>query len=97
PKLLDEDAAVALLTSVPEANVPSDQARAFVEKSLRGLPALQSVLDQRADDLAAELLASHRRIRAAAGAARRGLDVSAQKPADILGVYLYLPQPRVAT
>ena len=41
--------------------------------------------------LADELLESHRTVRAGAGAARRGLSVTAQKPADILGVYVYLP------
>ncbi len=38
-----------------------------------------------------DLLDAHRRVRAGAGAARRGLTVSAQRPVDVLGVYVYLP------
>ena len=39
----------------------------------------------------AEELDAHRRVRAGAGIARRGLAVAAQKPADILGLYVWLP------
>ena len=38
-----------------------------------------------------ELLDAHRRVRAGAGIVRRGLAVTAQKPADILGLYVWLP------
>ncbi|MFE4665234.1 helicase-related protein [Streptomyces sp. NPDC056716] len=43
------------------------------------------------EELAAELDTSHRRVRAASGEIVRGLSVTAQKPADVLGVYVYLP------
>ena len=42
-------------------------------------------------DHADDLLDAHRRVRAGAGIARRGLAVAAQKPADILGLYVWLP------
>jgi hypothetical protein len=48
-------------------------------------------LESYGDELAAELDASHRRVRAASGEIVRGLSVTAQKPADILGTYVYLP------
>ncbi len=88
---LDDDAATALLTATPGANLPADVARSQAERIIDGLGAVAPHLDATADRLAVELLESHRTVRAGAGAARRGLSVTAQKPADVLGVYVYLP------
>jgi hypothetical protein len=52
---------------------------------------LATHLDDLADRWAAELLDAHRRVRTGAGAPRRGLAVTAQKPVDLLGTYVYLP------
>ena len=57
------------------------------------LSALTPALEGRADELADDLLDSHRRVRAGARVARRGLAVRAQKPVDLLGVYVWLPVP----
>lgn len=91
PTWLTDDEVEALLHAEPDANIPPDQATALTARVVDRLDALTSHLDQQADELAAQLLASHRRVRAGAGAARRGLNVRAQKPVDILGVYIYLP------
>ena len=91
PTWLTDDDAAALLTAQPGGNVPADQAHALAERVIDGLPSLDVHLDETADALAGELLESHRRVRSGARAARRGLSVKAQKPADILGVYVYLP------
>ncbi|MGQ0464798.1 MAG: helicase-related protein [Sporichthyaceae bacterium] len=90
---LDDAEVQALLAAAPDANVPADQARNLMTSTLEKTTALQPALIVRADELAEELLASHRRVRTGAGAARRGLKVSAQHPVDVLGVYLYLPVP----
>jgi hypothetical protein len=37
------------------------------------------------------MVESHRRVRIAAGEIRRGLSVQVDRPADLLGVYVYLP------
>ena len=58
---------------------------------LDGLDALTTHLDAQAQSAAAELLDAHRRVRSGAGAPRRGLDVRAETPVDIVGVYLLLP------
>jgi superfamily II DNA or RNA helicase len=88
---LDDDAVAAVLAAGADANIPPDLGRTFAERALAGLDAVGGELDRRAEELAAGLLQSHRRARGAAGAARRGLKVTAQKPPDVLGVYVYLP------
>ena len=58
-----------------------------------GLGAVAGHLDATADALAERLRASHIRVREAAGQrVRRQIAVRAQKPADLLGVYVYLPE-----
>jgi superfamily II DNA or RNA helicase len=91
PEWLGDDEVNSLLDAKPDANIAPDQAAGFLQKALDGLPALGAFLDQSADALAEELLSSHRRVREAAGVVRRGLRVTAQKPADVLGVYVHLP------
>ena len=82
----------ALLAATADANVPADQARHFAARLLDDLPTPATGPARLADRHAADLLDSHRRVRAGAGAARRGLKVTAQKPVDVLGVYT-LPAP----
>ncbi|MBK7622390.1 MAG: DEAD/DEAH box helicase [Kineosporiaceae bacterium] len=91
PQWIPEDEMTTLLAATPDANVPPDQAQALAARVIERLPAVLPDLAARAEENARDLLASHRRVRADAGAARRGLRVSAQIPVDILGVYLYLP------
>ena len=56
------------------------------------MAALRSRLDDEADILATRLREDHVRVREAGGQhVRRQSTVRAQKPADILGVYVYLP------
>jgi hypothetical protein len=81
-----------LLAAVPTGNVPPDQALDFSERAVASLDALRSHLDSVADELAAKLRDDHIRVREAGGQrVRRQITVRAQKPADILGVYVYLP------
>ena len=88
--LSDEDVE-ALVLAVPSGNVPPDIAASAATRVLDHLGDITQHLDAVADDLANQVLESHRRARAGAGAARRGLKVVAQKPADVLGAYVYLP------
>jgi len=67
-------------------------ARDAVDKIIVGLPALMPHLEGVADEHADRLLGAHRRARAGAGAVRRGLDVVAQRPVDILSVQVLLPE-----
>lgn len=88
---LDEAAVERLVLAAPGGNVPQDLARTAASKVLDNLQVLSQHLDTLADERAGQVLESHRRARAGAGATRRGLKVTAQKPVDILGAYVYLP------
>ena len=81
-----------LLAARPSGNVPPDQATDFAERAVADVPVLMAHLDGVADILAKRLREDHIRVREASGQhARRQIAVRAQKPADILGVYVYLP------
>lgn len=92
PVWLPADEVDALLALRPDGgNLAPDQATVHVERVVGSLDHLADHLGGEADRLATELLDAHRRVRADAGAVRRGLAVAAQKPVDILGLYLWLP------
>ena len=92
PEWLPDEDVQALLVAPPSGNVPPDQAADFAERAIADLPHLHAHLDQIADDLAERLREAHLRVREAAGQrVRRQVAVRAQKPADVLGVYVYLP------
>jgi superfamily II DNA or RNA helicase len=80
-----------LLEAKPDGNVYEDQARQFLRQLLAGVEQLQSHLEQVADERGRELEDAHRRVRQAAQVRGLHYRVEPQKPTDILGVYLYLP------
>ena len=89
---LTPDEVQVLLTARPAGNIPPDQAEDFAERAVADVAALRSRLAEEADTLATRLREDHIRVREAGGQrVRRQIAVSAQKPADILGVYVYLP------
>ncbi|MFE2261055.1 DEAD/DEAH box helicase [Streptomyces griseosporeus] len=94
---LDDDAATALLAARATANTHEQLARNQITRTLDGLPDLSAHLTEYGKTLAAELDASHRRVRKANEEIVRGLKVVPQEPADILGVYVYLPQQPAST
>jgi hypothetical protein len=88
---LDEDAAHALVGAQAKENTAPEFAEANVERILGGLDGLKAHLEAYGEKRAAELRDSHRRVRGASDQRLRGLRVEVQKPADVLGVYVYLP------
>jgi hypothetical protein len=97
---LDDDAAAALLAARASANTHEQRARNQITRDLDGLPDLSGHLTEYGKSLAAELDASHRRVRKANKANEeivRGLKVVPQEPADVLGVYVYVPQQPAAS
>ncbi|MEV0328204.1 DEAD/DEAH box helicase [Micromonospora echinospora] len=85
--------ALALLDVTADANTDPGFGERTMRRVLDELPAVTDHLTAYGHDLAAELLASHRRVRSAAGEIVRGLAVTVQDHADVLGAYVYLPAP----
>ena len=92
---LPDDRVPALLVAKATANVPRAQAADVLRRALDGLPQLQTRFDVYGDQLASRLVDSHRRVRRSTGEIRRGLAARPERPADVLGVYVYLPHPAV--
>jgi len=90
---LADDQMSAVVAAQATGNIARAQAEDVLNRTLDGLPVLQAHLDERGEQLAEELIASHRRVRESTGQTRRGLRARADMPADLLGVYIYLPQP----
>ncbi|MGR4882390.1 DEAD/DEAH box helicase [Streptomyces sp. LARHCF249] len=95
---LSQQEAVALLDASASENTDFHYGERTMTRILGQLPDVSDHLSAYGDELAAELDASHRRVRAVTGEFVRGLTVTAQKPADVLGAYVYLPAtPAVAS
>jgi superfamily II DNA or RNA helicase len=93
PEWLAERWVEELLQAAPTGNLPPDQAGSMLERAIDGLAAVQPHLAATADRLAVGLREAHLRVRAAAGQrVRRQITVVAQQPADVLGVYVFLPE-----
>ncbi|MFD8885833.1 helicase-related protein [Streptomyces erythrochromogenes] len=88
---LPQEEAIALLEATAIENTDAYFGERTMTRILGQLPEASDHLAAYGDELAADLDASHRRVRAASGEIVRGLTVTAQKPADILGAYVYLP------
>lgn len=94
---LPQERAVALLDATAAGNTDRHFGERTMSRILAQLPGTYDYLEAYGDELASELYASHRRVRAASGEIVRGLSVAAQKPADVLGAYVYLPAAPVAS
>jgi len=88
---LDDRDAAMLLDSSPDANVLPELVTRTIDRALGELDQTQDDLDERGRMLAERLRDAHRRIRGAVGARIAGLKVTPGGPADVLGVYVYLP------
>jgi len=88
---LDEATVEALLAAPPDENVAPDIARVQVRRALDALPSLAPRLDAVAEARAKALLEAHRRVRQVARLAVRGFRVQPWLPADVLGLFVYLP------
>ena len=91
PDWLTEEDSARLLDVSATGNVLDELARAQLQRALDILPALQDELDRRGADIADGTVEAHRRVRQTAGIARRGLTARLLPPADVLGVYVLLP------
>ncbi|MFG2847350.1 DEAD/DEAH box helicase [Kitasatospora sp. NPDC048296] len=88
---LPDGEALALLGAQATLNTDVHFGERTMTRILGQLPDVQGYLESHGEQLAADLDASHRRVREATGEIVRGLRVRAQQPADVLGAYVYLP------
>ncbi|RMH21645.1 MAG: ATP-dependent helicase [Acidobacteria bacterium] len=88
---LEPEAAEALLDAAPDANLTPDVAAHHLRAVLDAAPDLEPALEEIARRRGDEILAAHRRVRTAARARGFSQGVEPKLPADVLGVYVYLP------
>lgn len=94
PRWLDTDAAQALLDLKPSVNTTQDRAISFLEPVIASFPLLKPAIEAEAGSRGDALLRSHLRVRTAAQMKGVSVRVEHQPPADLLGVFIYLPIPR---
>jgi hypothetical protein len=90
PKWLDDSS--PLFAALPSQNVAEEQARSAAARALADLDNVSEHLREVGEQLAAKTFESHRRVRQASHELVRGLKVTAEPNADIVGAYLYLPE-----
>ncbi|MCD7898212.1 MAG: SWF/SNF helicase family protein [Planctomycetaceae bacterium] len=104
PHWLSAEEVHRLMTVNPTGNDPADVVKRNLDRALTALPALQPALDTYAVAQGEALLEAHNRVRSAwSRDARRGPglgkksgvdSVEPQLPPDVLGLYVYIPDPR---
>jgi hypothetical protein len=92
PKWLPTEEGERLLQTVPSSNLPKEVAMSNVAQVVAGLETLARTVDAAAHSRAAALLETHRRVRQGAGLSGSRLKVEPKLPADILGIFVYLPE-----
>ena len=91
PKWLPSEVAEQLLEAKPSSNLAREVASNNVAQVVAALPALSQHVDAAARSRADELLETHRRVRQGAGITGVRLRVEPKLPADVLGIFVYLP------
>jgi hypothetical protein len=91
PEWLDDARAESLLTLRPAGNIQPEQARDFAARVTADFAAITPYLEKEAYRRGEDLLDAHRRVRRAAKLRSVQHTVVPQLPADVLGVYIYLP------
>jgi superfamily II DNA or RNA helicase len=89
---LDQKSAEVLLSAAPTSNIDPEQAKDFLQRIIDNFEYIKPNIEEIAKQRGEQLLEEHRRVRAASR--QKGtIRVETQLPPDILGIYLYLPQP----
>lgn len=82
----------ALLSLTPSGNVDDALARTQLGRALGRLPALSKHLSETGRGAAKDLVSEHQAVRSASKATGRAPTVRFLPPADVLGVYVFLPE-----
>ena len=92
---LAEGEAQSLLEAQPHDNIPPGEKREHLAEVLSWWDDLQKALEADIQREAERLLTAHKRVRASAGLAQRGLSITPQLPPDLLGLTTLLPLPKM--
>jgi len=91
-KWLEESIIESLLNLRPEANIDSNLAADCIRDIISEIDSINKHIEQIAVENGDKLLEAHRRVRTAAQAKGLRFEVQPKLPADILGIYIYLPK-----
>ncbi|RIK10759.1 MAG: ATP-dependent helicase [Acidobacteria bacterium] len=91
---LEPDEIEALLDTRPDGNIASEDARTRIAAALESAAGLAPVFEAEALRRADAVAEQHMRVREAAKAKGAKVDVEAELPRDIVGIYVYVPQPQ---
>lgn len=80
-----------LLKAEPKANIYHDQAKCFIQKILDNIDKLSPAIHDEAQKKARLLLDDHQKVRSAAKITGMTFTVEPKLPADIVGIYVFLP------
>jgi superfamily II DNA or RNA helicase len=94
PRWLDAPSAESLVHAAPSGNVSVPEATEFVSEVLAAAETWRPHLDDEAEARAAVLHDAHERVREAARQRGVRYRVTPQLPADVLGVYIFLPSKK---
>jgi superfamily II DNA or RNA helicase len=89
---LDGAFAERLLGAEPDQNINPDQAASFIRAVEEGFDLIRPHLDEVAIARGQELLDAHQRVRRASKVRNVQYRVEPQLPADVLGIFVYLPK-----
>jgi hypothetical protein len=89
--LPNDDALRLLGEAKADANVPMAEKRELIDSALKSWPLLQGDLQKRIEERAADLEASHKRVRQAVSLRVRELKLAPQLPPDLLGILVLQP------
>ncbi|MBI4582772.1 MAG: ATP-dependent helicase, partial [Planctomycetes bacterium] len=97
PEWLGEEAVEELFQAEPSSNIFPDEARGFLEGILKDssflVPSIEEAIEEEARRRAAALAEAHERVRRAGRLKGDSVRVEPILPADVLGLYVYLPAP----
>lgn len=90
---LEDEKVETLLSAKPFSNIDLKQAKDFMQRILDNIEYIHPHLENVAKQKGEKLLEEHKRVRAASR--QKGtVRVEVQFPLDIIGIYLYIPQPK---
>jgi len=92
---LDEQTAESLLRTSPDENVEGYKAVDFLSKVIDNMEFITPHIEESLEKRGEELLDAHRRVRTASRLTGITHRVEPQLPPDILGIYVFLPIPKI--